>query len=278
MPRTILISGAASGIGAAFLAHYARAEPDCVIYALDRTPFDPPLSLGGVSTSTSSSLQGVAFTSASTFDSNPLDTARPRIHTLTIDITDPAALATLSLRLAETAIPLDLVIHSAGVRGLSASVPLQNPSDVARAETLATTDAASMHAAFSVNALGTFLLLQALVPALLLAREPKVVVMGSRMGSLALNARGVAAGGGYAYRASKAGVNAVVRTLAVDVPRVVWVVLHPGRVETGLVGGVREERAIEVEEAVRGLVGLVEGLGMRDSGRFVDREGRDIPW
>jgi len=116
------------------------------------------------------------------------------------------------------------------------------------------------------------------VPALERApTTPKVVVMGSRMGSLALNAPGVAAGGGYAYRASKAALNAVVRTLAVDVPAVTWVVLHPGRVATGLVP-VREEGAVDASTTVEELARRVEAWTREDGGRFVDREGKDIPW
>jgi NAD(P)-dependent dehydrogenase (short-subunit alcohol dehydrogenase family) len=88
---------------------------------------------------------------------------------------------------------------------------------------------------------------------------------------------GAAAGGAYAYRASKAACNAMVRSFAVDVPEVVFVLCHPGRVRTGLVGWV-EEGAGSAEESVRGLVPLIEGWGKEDSGRFYDRFGEVISW
>lgn len=98
------------------------------------------------------------------------------------------------------------------------------------------------------------------------------------MGSLAHNAAPApSAGGAYAYRASKAALNMLVRSLAVDEPGVVWVLCHPGRVETGLVKG-REEGAIEAGESVGGLVGLIEGWGAGESGRFFDRFGEVIEW
>jgi glycerol-3-phosphate O-acyltransferase len=69
----------------------------------------------------------------------------------------------------------------------------------------------------------------------------------------------------------------VVRSFAVDVPGVVWVLCHPGRVETGLVKG-REEGAISAEESVEGMVKLIERWGERDSGGYYDRFGEVIPW
>lgn len=69
----------------------------------------------------------------------------------------------------------------------------------------------------------------------------------------------------------------IVRSLAVDVPGVVFVLCHPGRVETGLVKG-REEGAIEAGESVEGLMGLIEGWGRAESGGFFDRFGERIEW
>lgn len=172
------------------------------------------------------------------------------------------------------------MIHSAGIRGLVPSHETQDPSDVAGAETIAAMDAATMRRAFEINTLAAFTLIKALLPSL---REnpsrPKVVVMASRMGSVASNA----AAGAYAYRASKAALNAVVRSFSIDVPEVAFALVHPGRVETGLVR-TREEGAIEVGESVGDMLGLIERLGQKEgdrglkSGCFVDRWGKEIPW
>lgn len=93
------------------------------------------------------------------------------------------------------------------------------------------------------------------------------------MGSVGANS----AGGGYAYRASKAALNAVVRSFAIDVPEVAVLLLHPGRVETGLVGW-REEGAISAEESLGDCLKIIEGLEREGSGRLVDRFGEVIPW
>lgn len=131
---------------------------------------------------------------------------------------------------------------------------------------------------FQINTVTTFSLLRALLPNLQLAKQPKVIVMSSRMGSLANNALpNAAAGSAYAYRASKAALNMIVRSFAVDAPAVTFVLCHPGRVETNLVKG-REEGAITAEKSVEGMVPLIERWGESDSGKYYDRFGEVIPW
>lgn len=147
-----------------------------------------------------------------------------------------------------------------------------------------------MRQTFDINCVGTFCLLKALTSSLLRAVDlgkvrtrgqsedrhviPKVVVMGSRMGSVGHN---TTQGGGYAYRASKAALNAVVKSFSVDIAEVTWTILHPGRVETDLVS-IREDGALSVEEAVNDCAHLIEKLESEHSGKFLDRFGAAIPW
>jgi NAD(P)-dependent dehydrogenase (short-subunit alcohol dehydrogenase family) len=95
------------------------------------------------------------------------------------------------------------------------------------------------------------------------------------MGSISANT----AGGGYAYRASKAALNAVVKSFVIDVPHVQFLMLHPGRVETGLVEW-KEEGAIGVQESVRDCMQVLSKMEEEEweSGRLVDRFGVVIPW
>ena len=130
--------------------------------------------------------------------------------------------------------------------------------------------------AYQVNAMGTFLMLQALMGNLTKQQPParsKVVIIGSRMGSVSYNSTG----GGYAYRASKAALNAIVKSFSIDVPNVIFTTLHPGRVETRLVAS-REEGAITVEESLTDMLKVIEGLTPEDSGNFYDRFGNSICW
>lgn len=247
MPQTILITGASSGLGLAFLQHYSSLTPTPSIIALDTSPLPPSI---------------------------------PPSQTLSFfqtDITSPTALQSIQSSLPTT--PITLLIHSAGIRGLVPHIAASLPGDAAPAESWAAMDQHTFMRTLEINTWGAFNVLSTFLPNLRLApssssMEPaKAVVMSSRMGSVGANT----AGGGYAYRASKAGLNAVVRSFAIDVPEVAFLMLHPGRVETGLVAW-REEGAVGVQESVGDCLRVIEGLGREGSGRLVDRFGEVIPW
>lgn len=245
---TILITGAANGLGAAFVNHY-QLQPNTKILALDRLP---------------------------------IQTIHPNVQTYTLDLTSEQAILIFTHQI--SSVPIDLVIHSAGIRGLVPALEDLHHNNVAACETLDVMDLETMTRTFQINTVATFALLRALLPNLHLSKHehasspPKVIVMSSRMGSLSNNALpNAAAGSAYAYRASKAALNMIVRSFAVDVPEVVFVLCHPGRVETRLVRG-REEGAIEAGESVEGIVELIEGWGQTNSGRYYDRFGGVIEW
>jgi NAD(P)-dependent dehydrogenase (short-subunit alcohol dehydrogenase family) len=129
----------------------------------------------------------------------------------------------------------------------------------------------SLRRQFEVNALGPLRVAQALLDNL--AGGSKVVIMSSRMGSVADND----SGGYYGYRASKAAVNAIGKSLAVDLhPRAIAVyLLHPGYVATDMVG---RSGDITPEVAGQRMVELVDRLGMEDSGSFHHSNGGPLPW
>lgn len=257
---TILITGAASGLGAAFVQAYLNqpGNNNNKIIAIDKEPI-PNLHL--------------------------LPSKQVRFYK--VDVSDESSIKSLQTALREGEEededehePIDLILHCAGIRGL---VPeeeaAQTPANkiISACESLKIMNLSTLTQTFSINAAGTFLLLRALLPHVQRAKG-KVIVMSSRMGSIGNNQMPYsAAGASYAYRASKAAQNMLVRSLAVDVPDVTFVLCHPGRVETKLVKW-KEEGAISAEESVRGLVPLIEKWGKEDSGKFYDRFGEPIQW
>lgn len=240
MPRRILISGASSGLGFQFLRCYSE-DPSNHIIAIDRDPLPEAAA------------------------------RRSNIEHLSVDITSSFSLRMLESHLAESII--DLVIHSAGVRGLVPHKEEEFPDNVAACETIEVMNEDTLTRTFQINALGTFTLLRCLLPNLKRSADPKVIIMSSRMGSIGHNTTG----GAYAYRASKAALNALVRSFSVDVPEVTFILCHPGRVETAIVK-TKEEGAMSTEESVSGMLPWIERWGKADSGKFFDRFGEAIEW
>jgi NAD(P)-dependent dehydrogenase (short-subunit alcohol dehydrogenase family) len=241
MPKTILISGAANGLGAAFLRAYE--DDDANIIALDRDAVDC--------------------------------SDRKNIRALQVDISSQESICSLAKEVSD--ISIELVVHSAGIRGLVPDMEEKRPESVAACETLDVVDHATMMRTFEINAAGTFMLLRALLPNLR-AAGGKVIVMASRMGSVGNNQKpNKDAGSAYAYRASKAALNTIVRSFAADVPEVTFILVHPGRVETKLVR-CKEEGAISAEESVNGLLPLIQRWDKGDSGKYYDRFGDPIQW
>ena len=253
MPN-VLVSGAASGLGKAFVTAYLRIT-DSSVLAVDRSFSSFPA-------------QG-AVEAEDAYRKDVGDDGTNRLRLLTVDVRDERQI-TAQLR---DVVDVDLVIHSAGVRGLEPSVRVEKSEDVFKAETVDVVRAETMMDTFHINTVGMFLLIRALLPKLRAGGRSKVIIMGSRMGSMGSNTTGR----GYAYRASKAAVNAVVKSFSIDVPEVVFAIVHPGRVESGLVA-VKEDGAISAEESVKDVLGLIGRLAEEDSGRFFDRFGAEVPW
>src|SRR3546814_18034512 len=101
------------------------------------------------------------------------------------------------------------------------------------------------------------------------ADNAKVGIITSRMGSMADNG----SGGRYGYRASKAAVNAIGKSLAVDLaPRGIAVfLLHPGFVATEMVGGRGD---VSPEQAAAQLIDRLDTLPLEQTGTFWPETGR----
>lgn len=238
---TILISGAGSGIGHTFLEHYAKDKAN-VIHAID-----------------------VSWSE----DVKPQEAAAD-ITTHTVDTSSKQSLEDLTSRLNNT--PIDLFIHSAAIRGLNPEIQKEE-SDPAKAETMDVVDLDIFQQTLTVNCMGTFSIIRAVLPNLKASKSsPKVAVMGSGMGSISNNK-----GGAYAYGASKAGLNYVVKSFAGDVPEVVFGIIHPGKVESRMTH-VREDGAIDAEDAIAMMIPIIDGLTPEKTGCFVTRENKPIPW
>lgn len=148
---------------------------------------------------------------------------------------------------------------------------INNAGILGRSERLGAIDWEGLRRQFEVNTLGPLRCTNALRDNL--HRGSKVAMITSRMGSIDDNG----SGGMYGYRASKAALNMLGKSLAVDLkPRGVAVaLLHPGMVKTDMVGPAGQ---VEPEEAASGLLARIDALNLDNSGGFWHANGSTLPW
>ncbi|WP_299287177.1 SDR family NAD(P)-dependent oxidoreductase [uncultured Tateyamaria sp.] len=140
-------------------------------------------------------------------------------------------------------------------------------------------DARAMADQFALNAIGPALVLSH-AHALLHRDRPCVfAVLSARVGSIGDNR----IGGWISYRSAKAAVNQIVRTASIELARThkeaAVVALHPGTVETPFTEKyLSRHPAVPASEAAQNLIGVMDGLGPRQTGSFFDYSGAEVAW
>lgn len=137
-----------------------------------------------------------------------------------------------------------------------------------------------MARAFAINAIGPALLMKHFLP--LLPRHGKSVfaTLSAKVGSITDNALG----GWYSYRASKAALNQLVHTAAIELarrkPDAICVALHPGTVDTGLSSDFAKSGLTvrQPPEAAAQLMSVLDSLTPDETGGFYDYRGNPLPW
>lgn len=185
---------------------------------------------------------------------------RVRIHAL--DVTNAAAVRAVANALAEVA--LDLVLNVAGVYG----GPRQSLAQMA--DDLELRDVADT---FDVNAMGALRVAVAFLPHLRRGKVKKLVHLTSGLGSISDNT----SGGFYAYRMSKAALNMMSRSLAVDLAPdgIASYVINPGWVQTDMGG---TGAPTPVADSVRGILREIDRATLDDSGEFLNWRGNRYAW
>jgi NAD(P)-dependent dehydrogenase (short-subunit alcohol dehydrogenase family) len=176
---------------------------------------------------------------------------------LAMDVTDQRSVRNAASKVND---PVDLLINSAGIMGK-------------RGETLGEIDYEAWWRVLDVNAIGPLRVTEAFIDQVARSERKLIVTITSGMGSLAENA----SGGSIAYRSSKAAVNMVMRSLAIELaPRgISCVLLNPGWVRTDMGG---PNASLTPTESVTALRRTIDSLGPAQSGRFFNYDGREYPW
>ena len=137
-----------------------------------------------------------------------------------------------------------------------------------------------MAKAFAVNAIGPALLMKHFLPLLPRRDHAVFATLSAKVGSIGDNHLG----GWYSYRASKAALNQLVRTAAIELrriaPNAICVALHPGTVDTRL-SAPFAKTGLELQTpvlAARRLLDVLAKLEPGQSGQFFDYRGDSLPW
>jgi NAD(P)-dependent dehydrogenase (short-subunit alcohol dehydrogenase family) len=180
------------------------------------------------------------------------------LRILAMDVTDPGTVKAVAAELDGQAI--DLLLNNAGVGG-------------PRGQTIGNIDYTAWAKVLDVNTMGPLRVAEAFVDHVARSNRRLIVTLTSGMGSIADNT----SGGAIAYRSSKAAVNMVIRSLALDLaPRgITCVVVNPGWVRTDMGGS---HATLTPAESVKRLRDLIETLGPAQSGKFFNHDGREYPW
>ena len=244
----VLVTGASRGIGLAFVERLLADTDVARVYAGCRDPAD------------ATTLHAPEF-------------RNDRLTLLRLDVTDDPGIERAMTEIAAQSPRLDLVINTAGV--------LHDKNGLRPERRLQDVESDNLLRAFDVNALGTLRLARGAEHLLRASATARFVSLSARVGSIGDNRLG----GWYAYRASKAALNMLMRTLSIEWsrlrPPIVCAVLHPGTVDTALSAPFtanHRTRLFSPAEAAANLLGVIGGLSPERNGEFLAWDGTIIPW
>ena len=124
-----------------------------------------------------------------------------------------------------------------------------------------------------VNLIAPLTLTQSIIENIKKGSEKKIYFLSSQLGSIGDNT----SGGMYIYRSSKTALNQVVKSLSVDLkPMGITVIsLHPGWVKTDMGG---PNAPVQIDESIKGMMQVIDKTDIRDTGRFLNYDGKELPW
>ncbi|MEO6076788.1 MAG: SDR family NAD(P)-dependent oxidoreductase, partial [Dokdonella sp.] len=243
-----LVTGASSGIGLAMVRQLLENEHVGCLFAVSRTA------------TSNEALRGLHQQFGS------------KLVLIDADITSEADLQRVAER-TKSVDALHLVINCAGVLHGAGLSPEKSIEQVSKA---------SLEQVFALNAFAPLLLAQALLSQLCMKHPAVFASISARVGSIGDNR----AGGWYAYRASKAAQNQLLKTFSIEWkrrnPKGTCLILHPGTVDTPLStpfqARVPAEKLFDAQLAARQLLTIIAKCSPSDSGRFIAWDGNEVPW
>ena len=155
--------------------------------------------------------------------------------------------------------PIDILINNAGVGSTNQHFEAVSPKPWLEV--------------LKVNLIAPLMITQSIINNVKKGSDKKIYFLSSQLGSIGDNA----SGGMYIYRSSKTGLNQVIKSLSVDLkPQGITVVsLHPGWVKTDMGG---PNAPVSIDESIEGMTQVIHTTDIRDTGRFLNYDGKELPW
>lgn len=194
-----------------------------------------------------------------------------RVQSLFVDIEDEASIANAALACARAG-PCHLLINAVGV--------LHGPLDIKPEKAIKELDGAKMAKLFALNTIGPALVLKYFAP--IMTRDGRAILatLSARVGSISDNALG----GWYTYRATKAALNQIIKTTAIELAirrkDLICVGLHPGTVRSNMsapfIANYRANDIVTPEIAAQHLLDVLATLEPAQSGKIFAWDGAEI--
>ena len=181
-----------------------------------------------------------------------------------------------------SAVCAELVSREGSITQLIICNGILHTEEISPEKSLEDISAASLQEVMHVNAIVPILWLAKLGPLLKSKNVCRIAVLSARVGSIEDNR----SGGWYSYRASKAALNMLVKTAAIELrrraPNVKLIAFHPGTTDTRLSkpfqGSVPRGKLFTPEFVAKALLGLLKTLEPDTEEEFFDWDGQPVPW
>jgi NAD(P)-dependent dehydrogenase (short-subunit alcohol dehydrogenase family) len=142
-------------------------------------------------------------------------------------------------------------------------------------------DSAALARSFAINSIAPLMVIKAFLPLIPKNERAEIVVLSARVGSISDNRTG----GWHGYRASKAALNQLIKTISIELsrshPHLLCVAIHPGTVDTGMSApfqrGVAADKLFTPAYSVERMLAVLDALTPEQSGRIFAWDGQEIP-
>src|ERR1700744_4003657 len=247
---TVLITGANQGIGLEFAKEYAARG--WIVIATHRRATTPD-------------------------ELAKLAAQYPKVRIERMDVTDPAQIEALGAKL--KGVPIDVLLSNAG---LVRTDPIDKPGGNTN-QMFGTLDYKLLDDFIHTNVAGPLKITETFIGNIAASHQKKIIAISSAAASVSVPPfmpNGSPVPDHYWYRISKAALNSAMRLLSAQFKGdgITVVMFHPGGVQVESFGDEKLPGFVPPAEAIGKMIRTIDGLTLKDSGRFMDNDGTNHPW